>query len=360
MAGGAPGWQERHGTGDPAWGVLNNPKMAGRAFFYFRDPEWSTRQGGVYASEGPGEKARLSTLKDRVRQSGFPVVEDYPDPEALAERVLEDLWRLIDETYPADAVPDALTREQTMHEAYGASRQRLYLGGDEYFKVLDQAIRAEKFSPVLITGQSGGGKSALLANWVTRWRAEHPETAVILHHLGCGADAADPVRLAMRLMQEIARLTGEEFKPESDPEKQMEQLSQWLALGSAWAEREGRELLLVMDGLDKVLDRKDLRWFPSFLPSGVKLVASCLEGAILQAAGPWALPQIAHCPTNQNPARPSSKRQSALPAYGAGGTAGFRGSRSLIIRFSPRPQKRGPVEAPRRRAVELSKLKSSR
>ena len=283
-------WLEEHRGGKSVTeleilhGVLNNPKMAGRAFFYFRDPEWSTRQGGVDASEGAAEKGRLEALKGRIRRSGFPVVEDYPDPEALAERVREDLWRLIDETYPADAVPDALTRERTMHEAYGATRQRLYLGGEEYFKALDQAMRAEKFSPVLINGQSGGGKSSLLANWVTRWRAEHPENAVIQHHLGCGADAADPVRLAMRLMQEIARLTREEFKPESDPERQLEQLPQWLALGSSWAEREGRELLLVLDGLDKVLDRKDLRWFPSFLPSGVKLVASCLEGAILQAA----------------------------------------------------------------------------
>ncbi len=283
-------WLEEHRGGKSVTeleilhGVLNNPKMAGRAFFYFRDPEWATRQGGVYLSEGPGEKARLRTLKDRVRQSGFPVVEDYPDPEALAERVREDLWQLIDETYPADAVPDALTRERTMHEAYGATRQRLYLGGEEYFKALDQAMRAEKFSPVLITGQSGGGKSSLLANWLTSWRAKHPETAVIQHHLGCGEDAADPVKLAKRLAQEIAPLTGKEFKPQSDPEKQLEKLPEWLALGSAWAKREGRELLLVLDGLDKVLDRKDLRWFPSFLPSGVKLVASCLEGEILQAA----------------------------------------------------------------------------
>ena len=283
-------WLEEHRGGKSVTeleilhGVLNNPKMAGRAFFYFRDPEWSTRQGGVYASEGAAEKGRLEALKGRIRRSGFPVVEDYPDPEALAERVREDLWRLIDETYPADAVPDALTRERTMHEAYGATRQRLYLGGEEYFKALDQAMRAEKFSPLLITGQSGGGKSALLANWVMRWQAEHLETAVILHHLGCGADAADPVRLVTRLMQEIARLTGEEFKPESDPEKQLEQLQQWLALGSVWAEREGREVLLVLDGLDKVSDRKELRWFPSFLPSGVKLVTSCLEGEILQAA----------------------------------------------------------------------------
>ena len=67
----------------------------------------------MYASEGAAEKGRLEALKGRIRRSGFPVVEDYRDPEALAERVREDLWRLIDETYPADAVPTALKLSAT-------------------------------------------------------------------------------------------------------------------------------------------------------------------------------------------------------------------------------------------------------
>ena len=69
-----------------------------------------------------------------------------------------------------------------------------------------------------MTGQSGGGKSALLSNWLARWQPAHAEAVVIMHHLGCGADAADPVRLVVRLMQEFARLTGEKFEPKSDPD----------------------------------------------------------------------------------------------------------------------------------------------
>jgi nephrocystin-3 len=265
-------------------GVLDNPAMEKRAFFYFRDPAWSEAQGGAYLAEGPAEQARLAELKERIRRSGFPVVEAYPDPEALAERVREDLWKLIDEAYPENEVPDALTRERMTHEAYGVSRRRLYLGGEAYFAYLDAAMADEPFRPVLVRGQSGGGKSALLANWVAGWSERHPATTVIVHHLGCGADAADPVKLATRLMREIARLTGDEFKPESDPEKQLEQLPLWLANASSWAQRIERELLLVLDGLDKVSDRQHLRWFPGFLPQGVKLVASCLDGEILAAA----------------------------------------------------------------------------
>jgi len=283
-------WLEEHRGGKSVTeleilhGVLNNPEMKNRAFFYFRDSKWSKKKGGSYLSEGSEEKAKLEGLKERIRQSGFPVQENYPSPEALAERVKEDLWKLIDEAYPESEVPDALTRERMAHEAYAATRCRLYLGGERYFVALDDAMKAKSFRPVLITGQSGGGKSALLANWVKRWSPKHSKTAVIVHHLGCGSDAADPVRLAVRLMLEISRLTGDEFKLESDPEKLLEQLPQWLALASAWAQRSKKELLIVLDGLDKVSDRKHLRWFPGFLPPKVKLVASCLHGEILEAA----------------------------------------------------------------------------
>jgi len=283
-------WLEEHRGGKSVTeleilhGVLNNPAMKNRAFFYLRDPRWAEKRGGAYLGEGPTEKAKLAELKAQIRQSGFPVVENYPNPEALAERVQQDLWKLIDEAYPESEVPDALALERRRHEAYAATRMGLYLGGEKYFNVLDRAMRAEPFIPVLVTGQSGGGKSALLANWVERYRQAHPETGVIVHHLGSGADAADPVKMVVRLMQEIARITGDDLQLERDAEKQLQQLPMQLATASAWAERTQGELLFVLDGLDKVSDRKNLIWFPSIMPAGIKMVASCLEGEILKAA----------------------------------------------------------------------------
>jgi len=285
-------WLEEHAGGKSVTeleilhGVLNNPQMAGRAFFYFRDPVWSGAQGSDGASEDNVEQQRLVSLKDRIRASGFPVIEDYQGPDALAARVRDDLWSLIGAAYPESDVPDALTLERRRHDAFAASRRRLYLGGERYFEAIDAELAAESPRPVLVCGKSGGGKSALVANWLARWSQAHPDTALIVHHLGYGADAADPVRMAVRIMQEIALLVGEEFKPESDPEEQLDELARWIATASAWAERNGRTVLIVLDGLDKLADRRHLRWLPTVVPPGVRLVASCLDGDVLEAALP--------------------------------------------------------------------------
>ena len=271
-------------------GVLNNPKMAGQAFFYFRDPKYAKRKGGDYLSATEEEQKKLTALKQRIRNSRFRVVENYKNPKFLAEKIGEDLWKLIDEVYPIDEVPDALTQERMIHEAYANTRRRLYLGGEGYTAKLNDAMKAKPFRPLLIRGQSGGGKSSLLANWIASWSKRHKKAAVIVHHLGAGSDAADPIRLAVRLMQEISHITGDVFKPESDPEKQLEKLPEWLAMASAWAQRCKTEFLIVFDGLDKISERQHLRWFPAFLPPRVKLIASCLDGDILEAAKgrlPW-------------------------------------------------------------------------
>jgi len=265
-------------------GVLNNAAMTGRAFFYFRDPAYSQAKGKTYLTESTGDRQKLDALKERIRHSGFRVVEAYPSPEVLAEKVRDDLWLLIDEAFPADATPDPLAIERARHAAYSASRLGLYLGGEAYFRALDEAMaETESFRPVLITGASGGGKSALVANWCAAYTQTHPDTLRHLHHLGAGADAADPVKLVTRLLQEIARITGDELKLESDPQKLLDLLPEWLARASAYATRHDKEWRLVLDGLDKLSSLRDLRWWPAMLPPKVKLIASCLDGEVLES-----------------------------------------------------------------------------
>ncbi len=59
-------------------GVLNNPAMAERAFFYVRVQAWSVCQGeSGFTSETPEEEAKIADLKQRIRTSDLPVVATY-------------------------------------------------------------------------------------------------------------------------------------------------------------------------------------------------------------------------------------------------------------------------------------------
>ena len=260
-------------------GVLNNPEMAGRAFFYFRDSNYSQGKGGDYLSEDDASAAKLKALKDRIRASQFPVVEDYADPQALADKVRADLLALIEEEYPADEVPDKLSLERMRHEAYSQARRKLYIGGENYFTQLDAVLSAEALQPVLISGEAGLGKSALIASWLPGWRAKHTDMPVILHHLNATAEADDPMHLVRRLGEEAAVITGQAFEAAKSKDEILEQLPSILADLSGHAEREGLSVLIVLDGLERCgAAFEDLRWFPKYVPPRIHLLASCSDG----------------------------------------------------------------------------------
>jgi hypothetical protein len=95
-------------------GVLRNPAMANHAFFYFRDPAYVKSVPGKdwknFTTEDTEGVEKLERLKDRIRQSGLPVRENYPTPEALGALVLADLTAVIDRLFPEGSKPDPLTR----------------------------------------------------------------------------------------------------------------------------------------------------------------------------------------------------------------------------------------------------------
>jgi len=270
-------------------GVLNDPEMAGRAFFYFRAPAYARRKGGDYVSTSGEDAVRLADLKDRIRASGFPVLEDYPNPEALAKRLEADLWAVLDEAYPQADTPDAFTREQRRHEAYALPRRRLYLGGEVYQTTLDEAFATGE-QRIIIGGQSGGGKSALIANWLGRRRQTYTVEQIHEYYLGASAEAASPVSLVRHLIERIKRTTGSQDEIPVDPQALFDSLATWLAEASAHAGKEDYRWIITLDGLNGLSDLRDLRWLSEFLPERVHMLVSCLPGEVresLVAKGAW-------------------------------------------------------------------------
>ena len=267
-------------------GVLKNKRMKSRAFFYFRSPAYARSKGGHYVPDSTEDRQRQLDLKRRIKDSGYSVT-GYRDPEALAKRMERDLWKLLDAEFPATDVPDAFERESMRHEAYAAPRRRLYLGGDEYIEGLN-ALLKKNASRILITGQSGGGKSALLANALAKYRGA--KTHLLEHYLGSSSDAADTVAMVRRVIEYIRRVTGNTDPVAADREELFDSIPTWLAVASAFAQKNKTRWIFVFDALNNLNGYRDLKWFPAYLPERIQIVVSCLEGEVkesLLTKGTW-------------------------------------------------------------------------
>ena len=264
-------------------GVLNDPAIAGRAFFYFRDPAWSASQSEPgFVCETPEEETKLADLKQRIHTSGFPVAENIPDPKDLADRIGHDLWELIDHQYPDLEEADALEREERQHASYRRTRLGVYLGGKRSINQLERWIDAGH-QKILITGESGAGKSALIANWIEAHQQRHPEDVVFAHHLGCSNDASAIRPLLARLIdtakQQLPEIYGYSLSVPQDWWELVAKAVEALRSLGRWAQQNNHRWILVLDGLDRLdsNDQNAIPWVPLTIPDGVVIVASALE-----------------------------------------------------------------------------------
>ena len=267
-------------------GVLKNKRMKSRAFFYFRSPAYARTKGGHYVPDSTEDRQRQLDLKRRIKEGGYSVT-GYRDPEALAKRMERDLWKLLDAEFPVADVPDAFERESMRHEAYAAPRRRLYLGGDTYIHALNVSLK-KNANRILITGQSGGGKSALLANALSKHRGS--KTHLLEHYLGSSSDAADTVAMVRRVIEYIRRVTENTDPVAADTEELFDSVPTWLAIASAFAQKNKTRWIFVFDALNNLNGCRDLNWFPDYLPKRIQIVVSCLEGEVkeaLETKGVW-------------------------------------------------------------------------
>jgi WD40 repeat protein len=286
--------------------VLNDPGTCRRAFFYFRDPE-SLRDvpealRAVYVETDPLALHNLADLKERVRRSGYPVVDPYParwEPhahdrhghgfgrlgalEAFGERVREQLWEAIraELDLPAESVAtteaEAPEEEADLHERFLESRLRVYVGREPVHQALLSFAADSDLFPCLVTGPSGSGKSAILSRLVADHRRKQPQVLTVPHFIGASPQSTSLRRLLRRLCLILKR----RFRLAGDVPEETARLAVTFRRLLEQVPAPAR-VLLVLDALDQLDDSdraRELDWLPERLPPHVKVVASCATDA---------------------------------------------------------------------------------
>lgn len=309
-------------------GVLNNPEAAGFAYFYLRDPAWveglPVDERAVFLEDSPIGVERLAELRQRIAASGHPTVE-YADPVSLGERVLADLTQLVERLYPEASVPDAAARADAVHAAFGQARFGLFVERPALAAELD-AQAAGDGPPLLVTGESGVGASALVTRWADAWAGAHPGETMVVHHVDADAEAADHRAMAARV---VRALTGDES---GDALAAADPPAVRSALRQTFSAVEGRTLV-VIDGVDRLddVDRApDLRWLPAEVPANVRIVLTA------SGARPLATFQHRGWPTLAVPALSDTERRQIAAEVLAAGAKGLDRENMDAVVASPR------------------------
>jgi len=319
-------------------GVLRDPDLAGRSIFYFRDSQFISQVPEIkradFIAENPAAARKLATLKDKIRASGRPIMENYPcrwdDVEGrlvaldkFGQQVLDNLWTAICKEYPKEAPEaDPLAIERQIHESFAEERSHLHVGRVEQAKQLTEYVQGTDRRPVVITGESGCGKSAFLASWYRRHSAENPDDFVLAYFIGASPDSTSHFRLLRNMCLELKRQFAlKQEIPEGD-KKLPETLALMLATASQYdggrtslggrllhksqRHTKNRRIVIVLDALDQLLPLEaahGLGWLLDYMPKKARLVVSTLEGDCLDVLRRREAEEIALPPLTENEQR---------------------------------------------------------
>lgn len=247
------------------FGVLERPEVI-HAFFFIKEPELTDTD----------EPEKLAALKASVRSNGRYPVSTYSSPEDLASQVEEAFTRLLDELFPEGELSE-LEKERLGQRSYLKSLCQNYIRTDSNFATIDEWMKDWERHQLVITGASGLGKSALVANWLKEKLAAEEDLpyTIIYHFVGNGGSIGSHGHVIKALCDEIRGrygFDGGDNELNAD-EKALEELFNKVA-------SEGdKPLLIVLDAINQIIDidnSKQLNWLP-IPPKNVKILFTTLE-----------------------------------------------------------------------------------
>ena len=260
------------------YGVFSRPEAAKYALFYIDEHSSPTDQGI--------EAQQIRRLIDRVNSCRTGVVSTFASPEELAEKVRQDLARLIEVEFPPPESLDEVERQRHRQQALVESHSQVHVGRDATRRKLFRSLQNAK-RPLLITGESGLGKTALLACLVKEWRdgrldlsgwRTKPRWKLLskdkLLPVECvyrllPQDSDTPLSaLVSSLLLELKTLYQLPLTVPDDRGTQLMVFSEWLKRLPS-----DRRTLFIIDGLDNVIESaKDLDWIPAVLPRHIRFI----------------------------------------------------------------------------------------
>lgn len=246
------------------YAVWRNPQPA-YAGFYIKD-----------CKAEPDSHVALERLKNTIRREadhhGYEV-HDFHTPEELGQFLTDDFKRLLDLLFPEEG-NNPLQRMRAAQRAFLASRRRWYVPIDDSFAQLDAFLYGEN-NIMAVVGDSGLGKSSLMANWLSKVIDER-KTKTVYHFVSINQNRSHYQTVVDHLIADICDIYQLPTPITNEDEDTTTPDSAATSLYNlCFSIPPDKPLLIVIDGLNQVSDGEDsylLRWLPYTFPSQVHIL----------------------------------------------------------------------------------------
>ena len=265
-------------------GFLNDSHPKTTPLVYFR------------SSANPTEEdLRVARLKAEVSEH-LGKVPMFSTPAELATLIERDLTHLIETNWPASDQQSWLQEERAGHAAFAQSRRKGYIANPTIVDSLDAHL--EQHEPVLVvTGESGAGKSSLLSYWAESLRKRDPNAFIVEHYIGVTAASTDPDTLMRRIVEEIKERTHTEDPVPQSASELEQSFPSWLGRMS------GEPMLILVDAINQLnTDGRFMAWLPDYVQNNIRWVISATKSTALDRLRDrarileLALPEVAVTP----------------------------------------------------------------
>lgn len=221
-------------------------------------------------------KEKLVNLKQLIEQEKS--FQYYQNVEELGNWVYDDLMGLLDEMYPYQTVK-GIEKEILEHDLYAVSKSQLIVKRQNVINKMNDWLNSKDgVGPLVLLGESGAGKSSLVAEWGYSLKENNKDFHVIMHFIGATGQSSSLLHMIQRIVTEFKML----FHLQNDIDENYDNIDEILQ-SLLLRIPENQQLILILDAinqLDNLNNEINLNWLPEILPNNVKILITSTKGVV--------------------------------------------------------------------------------
>ena len=262
-----------------------------RSFFFFRSESLTNELAGRnkedFFEKEKKDRDKLSDLKQDIKNeklwwTEYDRIEIRDDNDLIAfeKQVKDVLWQHIENEIkiPETAEDiDWLKEEAEFHEIFMADRTRRFVGRQDLLDRMHDLCKQEGESNVLvITGEPGSGKSALMARFTEEVIHRNPGWQIFPHFIGASPTSTSLRQTLRRICAIFNKFLDESIEIPEDINEIKKVFPELLEKVP-----KHQKVLLILDAVnqfEKLDNAHSMLWLPQQFPKNVSFIISTLPG----------------------------------------------------------------------------------